>query len=437
MSIGAWLYRTTLRGARLASPLLGFGDSKLARGIRGRRRAVERLVRWGRQARDPARPVVWFHAPSVGEGLVARAVAEALSGRRPELQVVYTYFSPSAVAFADRFPADVRGYLPWDLPDEVEPVLDALDPAALVFTKTEVWPELTSAAADRAVPALLVGGTLPADAGRLRWPARPFLRPTFRSLVRVGAVAGGDADRFRRLGVPPARCEVTGDPGIDSASERAGGADPGSPHLRPFHDTRRPTLVAGSTWPEDEDVLVPAATRVRDAHPELRLIVAPHEPTPAHVRPLLEALDAGGWRVERLGAVEEAGSAAGVDAVVVDRVGVLAQLYTVGRVAYVGGGFGGDGLHSVLEPAAAGLPVLFGPRHRNARAAGDLLDRKAAREVAGAEEMARRLRVWLEDDEERRRAGERARRYIDEHRGAADRSAELVLEVMDGGVGPP
>ncbi len=433
MSIGAWLYRAALRGARLASPLLGTGDSKLARGIRGRRKAVERLVEWGRRERDPGRPVVWFHAPSVGEGLMARAVIEALRERRPDVQVVYTYFSPSAVAFADRVPADVREYLPWDLPDAVRPSLDALAPAALAFTKTEVWPEVARAAREREIPVLLLGGTLPPDAGRLRWPARPFLRPTFARLVGVGAIADDDAARFRRLGVPPERCVVTGDPGIDSAAARVGGTDPGLPFLRPFRDAGRPTLVAGSTWPADEDVLLPACTRLRDERPELRLIVAPHEPTPGHVEPLLEALRAGGWRSERLGPVEAEGSAAGVDAVVVDRVGVLAQLYTVGDAAYVGGGFGTDGLHSVLEPAAAGLPVLFGPNHRNARAAGELLERDAAREVVDAEGLARVLARWLDDDEARRRAGERARAYIDEHRGAAARSAELLLEVMDTG----
>lgn len=433
MGIGGWVYRTVLRGARAASPLAASGDSKLARGLRGRRGAAERLAAWGREERDPSRDTAWFHAPSVGEGMMARAVMEALRARCPDVQLVYTYFSPSAVPFAHRIPADVRGYLPWDLPERVAPVLDAVEPTVLAFTKTEVWPELTAAARARAVPVVLVGGTLPAGAGRLRWPARPFLRPTFRRLERVAAVSDDDARRFRRLGVSPARILVSGDPGIDSAAERAAAADPGAPYLVPFRADPRPTLVAGSTWPPDEDVLVLAAGRVRDRTPELRLVVAPHEPDPGNVEPLLEALEAGGWRVARLGAVEEAGSARGVDAVVVDRVGVLAALYTVGTVAYVGGGFGDDGLHSVLEPTAAGLPVLFGPNHGNAPAAGRLLEEGAAREVGDARGLARALGRWLDDEDVRRRAGRRARAFIDRHRGAAERCAGLVLEVMGGG----
>jgi 3-deoxy-D-manno-octulosonic-acid transferase len=100
--------------------------------------------------------------------------------------------------------------------------------------------------------------------------------------------------------------------------------------------------------------------RVREGVEEVRLVVAPHEPEPEHVRGLLAALRERGWRSGTL-AEAEGGGVGGLDAVVVDRVGVLAHLYTVGMAAYVGGGFGDDGLHSVLEPAAAALPVAFGP----------------------------------------------------------------------------
>lgn len=417
----------------MASPLLASGDSKLARGLRGRSDDARRLIEWGRRARDPSRPTVWFHAPSVGEGMMARAVMEALRARRPDVQLVYTYFSPSAVPFADRIPADVRGYLPWDLPERVGPVLDALKPDVLAFTKTEVWPELTRAARERGVAPVLVGGTLTPGAGRLRWPARPFLRPTFRRLERAAAVSDGDAARFRRLGVAPARTVVAGDPGIDSAARRAGRADPSASFLAPLHDDARPTLLAGSTWPPDEEVLVPAATRVRDRRPELRLVAAPHEPTPGRVDELAGALRAAGWRTERLGTVEETGSAAGVDAVVVDRLGVLAELYTAGSIAYVGGGFGSDGLHSVLEPAAVGLPVLFGPNHSNAWAAGQLLDEGAARQVGDTGALADAVEAWIQDEGGRGEAGRRARAFIDRHRGAAERCADVVLEVMEAG----
>jgi len=354
---------------------------------------------------------------------------EALAEAVPGLQAVYTHFSPSAEGLAARMPAAWSGYLPWDLPEEMAPALDAVAPAALVFTKTEVWPELVALAAARGIPVALVGGTVPPGAGRSRWPARALLRSTWARLSLVATLSDADARGFEALGVAPAAIRVTGDPGIDSAVMRARGADPEAPYLRPFHASPRPTVVAGSVWPADMARLFPALRGVRERMPEVRTILAPHEPTGKVVEGLLAEASGYGLRAATLEQVEE-GGAAGVDAVVVDRVGVLAHLYTVGHVAYVGGGFHDAGLHSVLEPAAARLPVVFGPRHANARAAADLLGAGGAQEVADAPALRDVLEGWLDDARARDYAGDRAFGYIDAHLGAARRTALLVREMM-------
>lgn len=369
------LYRVVQEAARALVPVLARGDSKVARGLRARRDAHEILARWAASERDPSRPAIWLHAPSVGEGLQARAVLEALKARREELQVVFTHFSPSAEMLAREMPADVSGYLPWDLVAPMARVLDAVRPDAVVFAKTEVWPVLVGEAVHRGVPSVLVAGTLAAEAGRLRWPARDFLRPTWSSLEGVAAIAQEDGARFVELGVRADRVTITGDPGVDSAATRARAADPSAPWLAPFYADDRPTVVAGSTWPADDAVLLPALLATRERVRDVRAVLAPHEPGEEYVAGLLDRLSAEGWRAASLSRVERAGSVQEVDAVVVDRVGVLAHLYTVGTVAYVGGGFHRAGLHSVLEPAAAGIPVCFGPLHVNARAAGELLAR--------------------------------------------------------------
>jgi len=430
MSYMLGAYRLLQRAARAVAPLMSNGESKVARGLKGRRYAATTLAEWGRTDRDPARPGVWLHAPSVGEGLQARAVLEALRGIRPDLQAAYTHFSPSAETLASRMPAEVATYLPWDLRDEMSSVLAALRPGAVVFTKTEVWPTLAELAEGRGIPLALEGGTVPPGARRGRWPARRLLRSMWSRMSLVCCMAGEDAEGFVGLGVPADRVVVTGDPGIDSAAQRAGSADPSAPWIAPFHADSRPTLVAGSTWPADEDRLLVALARVRIEVPDVRVVLAPHEPDPAHVEGLLARLSADGWMPRTLSAVEEGGSVAGVDAVVVDRVGVLAQLYTVGDVAYVGGGFHDAGLHSVLEPAAARIPVTFGPRHANARAAGDLMACGGAREARDAEALALILAEWLSAHEARDYAAQRAFGYIDGHLGAARRTAALLDDLM-------
>jgi 3-deoxy-D-manno-octulosonic-acid transferase len=219
---------------------------------------------------------------------------------------------------------------------------------------------------------------------------------------------------------------VAGDPAVDAAATHARRTDPISPYLAPFQGDRHPTLVAGSTWEADEAVLLPALARVKSAVPLVRVVVAPHEPTPEVVGRLVRELRASGWRAETLAEIERRGSCAGVDAVVVERVGVLAHLYSVADVAYVGGGFGTRGLHSVLEPAAARVPVVFGPRWGRSAAAGALLSVGGARSAPDRATLAALLTSWLTDAESRKRAAEHAFVYIDAHRGAAGRTADLL-----------
>jgi 3-deoxy-D-manno-octulosonic-acid transferase len=272
----------------------------------------------------------------------------------------------------------------------------------------------------------MIAATVPPGAGRARWPARAVLRPAWSALSVVCACSDEDATRLTALGVRGSALNVTGDPGVDAAAERASRAAREAPALAPFHADRRPTVVAGSTWPSDEAVLLPALAEVRRALPDLRVILVPHEPTSPRVRDLMARLTARGWRVGTLASLEANGSAEGTDAVVVERVGVLAQLYIVGDVAYVGGGFGRRGLHSVLEPAAAGVPVVFGPRHRRAPAADALVAAGAAGVAADRTELALALTAWLTDQEARAQASGQARGYIQGHRGAADRTAALL-----------
>lgn len=437
------LYTAGMSAAHRLVPVIAPGSSRIARGVRGRETSLAALEHWSATERDPDRPLVWIHAPSVGEGLQSKAVVEACNARAPgALQWIFTHFSPSAEGLAAHMPVGWAGYLPWDVESQVTRALAAARPSALAFTKTEVWPVLSRVAAGWGVPTALVAATLPASSSRTGGAARRLLRPSMARLARVAAIADDDAERFRSIGVRDDALVVTGDPGIDSAASRAAACDPEAPWLRPFRRDRRPTVVAGSTWPADEAVLVPALTRLRAKVPDLRLIVAPHEPDDSHLPPLVEALRAAGWRTALLAEVEAGVEGAtgaapegteaqrGADAVVVDRVGVLASLYTVADVAFVGGGFHDKGLHSVLEPAAAGVPVAFGPGHHNARAASELLSEGGAAEVADADGLAEALGGWLADPRAGVRAGELARFWIERHRGAADRTADLLLDLV-------
>ncbi len=424
------LYRSAVGLARLAAPAAAALDSKFRRGHQGRLEAAARLGGWARAHRDPARPLAWFHAPSVGEGLQADAVLRRLRRLHPDWQLAYTHFSPSAESLAGRLDVDVADYLPYDTAAAATALLDALRPDALVFSKLDLWPELACRAAARRMPVALIAATVRPGSGRLRWPARALLAPGYQALAAAGAVAAEDAERLAALGVPPERITLTGDPRFDSVLERVGAVAPDDPLLR--FGAGGAALVAGSTWPGDEAVLIAAFARLSVRHPAARLILVPHEPTAEHLSAIEhQATRHGAPHPVRLSAAHGA-----VPFLVVDKVGVLATLYGAGRIGYVGGGFHAAGLHSVLEPAAWGRPVLFGPRWQESRDAGLLLTGggAVALEELGTtetvEELCETWEQWLADESERAARGARALAVVRAGAGAADRTAALVERLV-------
>lgn len=423
------LYELAVRTAAPLAGVAGRISPKVARGVEGRRDVVERLRAWAEAERDASRPLAWVHAPSLGEGLMAQAILAELRRARPEAQVLFTHFSPSAERLRDRMPADAFEYLPWDARPWLRPVMEAVRPALVAFVRTDVWPVLSAEARRAGASLALVNAVLGPGSSRLGPGARILLRPAHGRLSAVGAVDAEDAARFRLLGIPSSRLSVTGDARFDQVWARLQRLDRSAPLLARLRDPAVPALVAGSTWPEDEERLVPALAPLVAAG-RLRLILAPHEPVAAHLEGLEARLREAGIAAARLAEVER-GPGPLPPAVLVDRVGVLADLYAAGVLAYVGGGFGGSGLHSVVEPAALGIPVLFGPHAGNAREAKALERERGGFRLHDQTALAARVRALLEDEASRRAAGGAAERFVRQRLGGARANAEVLAALLE------
>ncbi|MFQ5889100.1 MAG: 3-deoxy-D-manno-octulosonic acid transferase [Gemmatimonadota bacterium] len=482
MSLLESAYGLGMTAARPLLPALGALSPSLARAAAGHRVALAELRRWCAAERREGWPLVWLHGASVGEliGAVpivellrreseppdAPAAREGAAAARPAtsgrpgrrggrlFQLVVTYFSPSGEGGAAALLPDHAGYLPLDTLRETGASIDALRPAVIVFAKLDVWPNLTRAAARRGVPLALVNATVRPGSSRLSPLARRFLQPAYGRLTRVGAVSSEDAERLVSLGVRRDAIRVTGDAAFDRALARAERAPASSAALRmPPREPDVPRLVAGSTWPADEEVLLDAVAALKASGRPVELVLVPHRPEAAAIARLAgrcrRALGAaprlwtappgpapGGSPVaedppgERPadGAAPPAGGAPAPPPLIVDVVGVLADLYAVADIAYVGGGFGHAGLHSVIEPAAAGLPVLVGPRH-DRREAAALLACGGAVEIT-AENARSVLEHFVEDAAARRAAGREARDYVLAGVGAAWAGAEIITEIL-------
>lgn len=432
------LYNGLALPAMLAGAQIGrLVDTKIRTGFEERRKIDERFE----LHRDRLQGCLWFHASSAGEYEQARPLLRAVRDRLgPEVPTLATVFSPSGFARASAQPdADVIEYLPFDTLPGMERLVRRLKPRAVVFVKYDCWPNLVWTARRHGVPTLLLGASLHRASQRTGGIARPFFRSVYGSLDAVGAIAEEDARRFReQLGLPDDQVSVTGDSRVDQIVRRHD-ESAGSALVEAFTDSPWSYLVLGSTWPRDEEAFLPAAADALHTHGELGLLIAPHEPSPAALEQIEERLKARGLESTRLSQLVEprtlkrrttaaARNPASWRIILVDSVGQLATLYRLGHVAFVGGGFT-TGVHSVLEPAVCGLPVIFGPRHSNAVEAGRLIEAGAGACAADGEEAARLLRHWLDDPDARQKAADAARGQVEEQRGATARNVDLLLEV--------
>lgn len=399
------------------------GESKFRRGLYARRGLVDRYRRWAAANRDRSRPLVWFHAPSVGEGLQAIPVIDLVHHRRRDVQIAYTFYSPSAERFALSAKADFTDYLPFDRFDHAADIVAALEPTALIFSKLDIWPALTESAATRGVKIGVISATLPESSRRRGLFARALLSDAYRAIDLVGAIDEADAERLREQGVRADRITVSGDTRYDQVWLRAQKA---SPAVVQSLRSSRPTLVAGSTWPSDEEHLLPAWLRIREKIPDARLIVAPHEIDAGHLESIVKWARAHNLQLARI----DSPDAIRGDVLLVDRFGILGDLYALADVAYVGGAFHAAGIHSVLEPAAFGAPVLFGPRYDKSRDAVRLIPAGGGASVRGVVDLSIRLADWLGSAHARDTAGAAAKSMVKDGLGAAERSYQLVTTLL-------
>lgn len=363
----------------------------------------------------------WFHFTSVGEFEQAKPLIEAIY---TETRIVLTFFSPSVAPNAQSYPyADAAVYLPLDTLRNAEHLIRLIDPSLIVFSKFDIWPNLVWQASKHGIPIIVVAGTLHAESKRLSGFAKRFFRSVHRHIRVHCAISEADAARFQELCSSEHKIVVTGDTRYEQVYRRAVSVEPDAEFFPGQRMLKRPILIAGSTYTEDERVLLRAyqllQENARENYPHL--ILVPHEPTPERIKEIR-----GHLMRERLAhlcfsELTPEVDLSTVDVIVVDTVGVLAKLYALADIAFVGGSFRGS-VHNVMEPAAMAKPVIFGPTIQNAHEASLLVDRGGAKSVQTAQELADAIITWLDDANARTTAGNVGKQLIAENLGAVERT---------------
>ncbi len=409
----------------------------LAKLWRARRPIAPLWDRLGGPFLEPCKePRIWVHAVSVGEALAARTLVEALSAGFPEHHVAVSASTETGRDVALRLYGNTNAFpSPLDLSGPVQKAFDSVRPELLVLMELEVWPNLVAEAARRKVPVAVVNGRITERSARSYVRLRPFFRGTMERIGLFAVQTQVYAERFKAIGAPGARVKVTGSMKYDAVSAAAvSAADRERMRRRLALPADALVLVGGSTHPSEELALLGAAAGLRERFPALRVVLVPRHTN--RVGKLVPEVKSAGWQV-RLRSGMSAGAALMREAqkpdevLVVDTMGELADVYRAADLAFLGGSLIPHGGQNMMEPAALGLPVLYGPHTGNFTETVALLNRSGGgRTVGGGDALKEALAELFSDEARRRERGEAGRLALLEAQGATARNVELLKELM-------
>lgn len=363
---------------------------------------------------------IWFHASSLGEFEQGRPLIEKIKASYPDYKILLTFFSPSGYEVRKNYSgADVICYLPFDTPFRVKKFLNLANPTVAVFIKYEFWANYLSELKRRGVPVYIISAIFRPDQLFFQWYGKSY-RKMLHCFTHLFVQDERSRTLLEKVGIT--NVTVTGDTRFDRVIDVCKQAREIPVVERFIHnkDGKKVfTLVAGSSWPQDEEILIPYFNR----HPEMKLIIAPHEIHREHLMYIESLLKRPSVRLSDV--LQDASLLEGKDCLIVDNFGLLSSIYRYGTIAYIGGGFG-TGIHNTLEAAVYGIPVLFGPKYHKFKEAKDLIKVGGGFSVSDKQAFSEKMDELLTYPEVLEAAGSAAGHFVDDNAGATDEVLEKL-----------
>ena len=390
------IYNLLILPLLLVVALLGsLFNAKLREGFRKRFSSI-RILKSFFAGLDRHQVVYWFHVASHGEYEIIRTVLKGLKEVEPKAVAVVSFFSPSGFNHVQDDLVDCKVYLPFDWIWSVRRALKIVHPKKIIFAAYDVWPNLIWTAKRFGIHATLVAARLERGTKKL-WPvARSFYHSVYRCFATIYTVAEWDYLQVQKLVNHPVRplIRVLGNPRYDQVKSKA---DSFTQQRTESVLRRQKRLIVGSVHKEDERVILEPLLALLKENLELSMLWVPHEPSVKNCQLYQNTFRQAGLGTRLLNN-HRLNQLIDTRVIIVDGVGKLARLYWQGRLAYVGGGFS-TGVHNVMEPAIARLPVLFGPRYQNSHEATELLKAGGGFTFSNQDELLQ-LFHWLLNDQE-------------------------------------
>lgn len=411
------LYRIFLFFYPLAARLAGLLNVKALKWWRAQRTALKTIQLW-----QPKEPVIWMHCASQGEFEQGLPVLEAIRKEYPGHEILLSFFSPSGYESFQKHPvADKVVYLPLDGPSTAENWVEKINPVLVIFIKYEFWYFYLQSLHRRQIPVMLMAAVFRPSQPFFKWYGSLYRKMlSFYQIILVQDNAS--AQLLQSLTIP-LNTLVAGDSRFDRVLQIA--QQPNSlPALESFI-AGKDVFIAGSTWPEDDKAL----QHFVQQNNQICHILVPHLTDPSSIARCLQVFPGSitysqwedQWKNHKIPSIRPG-------SLIIDRTGMLSTLYRYATIAYIGGGFGAEGIHNILEATVYGIPVVIGPIFDKFLEAIDLADRGGLLVAKNALELEGQLQQLLNDSHRREQIGTIAREFTKEGGGAAKRVLQLIQE---------
>ena len=385
----------------------------------------------------PDEPVIWIHACSAGEVGAAEPIIRELRQAEPHAHLVLSTITTTGRAVADsgRLEVDAVLYFPLDFPGISEHVLDVIAPRLVVIAETELWPNFLAAASQRGIPVCTVNGRL-SDKHFPHYRLIRFLTPWILSHLELICVQTEiDVQRFRELGADPDRVVVAGNSKFDEDFPQVPPEESAKWRQDLGFSQDQPILLAASTHANEEEIVLKCYERLRPAHPDLGLLIAPRHPERGDaVEALIGEFGYGCRRRTKLlaGAEPEASTDARAQVTLLDTMGEQGRVYSIATVVFMGGSLAPIGGHNILQPMAFGKPVIMGPHMHNQRELTEMALREGAvLQVGNPEEFYETVDRLLASESERELLSVKGQAIIARNVGAAKKMGDRIVAILD------
>ncbi len=378
----------------------------------------------------PAQPRIWIHAVSVGETQAALPLVQTLRERYPNHALLITTTTPTGSRrVRDLFGPEVEHvYLPYDLPGAVARFLVASKPSIALVMETELWPNLFRACALRGIPVLVMNARLSERSCVGYQRVAGLTASTLADVTHLAVQGEPDAERFRRLGAAPETISVCGS--IKFELEQPPSIREQAAVLRREFGVERPVWIAASTHEGEDSKVLDAFDQLRALLPDALLVLVPRHPE--RFTSVAQLCRGRGYAL--VARTDGAACTPSTQVFIGDTMGELPLFFAASDVAFMGGSLVEVGGHNLLEPAALGLPVVFGPHVFNFEEISErLLEAGAAKQVRDAVQLAATVADWLRDANVRYEVGQRGRAFVEQNRGARERMLELIAPLLNAG----